>query len=235
MGILGLAIIAIIGLFFLAGLYKGFIWNLAALGVSVIALLAAYLLMGTVSKAFVKDKGLYNAMLSYTEGSEAIYDVELVDRDIDSLSNDEIDEVIKRANLPFPLGERVRENIMNEEFKSSGITTLGEYFNESLVLSVINIISFILIYLILRVVLTFVVSWVDYSFKFPCLRILDGPVGGAIGIVRGFVDISVIFMLVPIVLTVLPFDGIADMIENSAIASFLHNSNIFLKLIPGTV
>ncbi len=42
-------------------------------------------------------------------------------------------------------------------------------------------------------------------------------------------------MLVPIVLTILPFDGIADMIEQSAIASFLHNSNIFLKLIPGTL
>ncbi len=235
MGILGLAIIAIIGLFFLAGLYKGFIWNLATLGVSIIALLAAYLLMGPVSQAFVKDKGLYNAMLSYTEGSEAIYDVELVDRDIASLSNEEIDEVINRANLPFPLDERVRENIMNEAFKSSGITTLGDYFNESLVLSVINIISFILVYLILRVVLTFVVSWLDYSLKFPCLRIFDGPVGGAIGIVRGFIDISVLFMLVPIVLTVLPFDVIEELISKSAIASFLHKSNIFFKLIPGTV
>ena len=228
MGILGLAIIAIIGLFFLAGLYKGFIWNLATLGVSIIALLAAYLLMGPVSQAFVKDKGLYNAMLSYTEGSEAIYDVELVDRDIASLSNEEIDEVINRANLPFPLDERVRENIMNEAFKSSGITTLGDYFNES-------IISFILVYLILRVVLTFVVSWLDYSLKFPCLRIFDGPVGGAIGIVRGFIDISVLFMLVPIVLTVLPFDVIEELISKSAIASFLHRSNIFFKLIPGTV
>lgn len=235
MGIIGLAILAIIGLFFLSGIYKGFLWNLAALGVSIIALVAAYLLMGPVSKAFVKNETLYNAMLSYTEGAEAIYDTELTSRDIESLSNSEIDEVMERANLPFPLGDRVYENIMDEAFKDRGITTLGDYFNESIVHCVINIISFMLIYAVLRLALTFLVSWLDYSFKFKRLRIADGVVGGIVGLIRGFLDVSVIFMIVPIVLMVLPFDAIEEMISKSAIASFMHSSNIFLKLIPGIV
>ena len=234
-GLLDLAIIAIIALFFLSGLYKGFLWNVATLIVSIVALLAAYLLMGPVSKGIIKNSVIYDAMLNYTEGSEAIYDVDLVKVDINSLSNDEIDVVMERSNLPFPLKDRVYENIMNETFKDRGITTLGDYFNESIVCCFVNIVAFLAVYFVLRIVLTVLICWLDYSFKFPRLRIGDSIVGGFIGLLRGVLDIFVVFMVVPIVLTVLPFDAIEEMISSSAIASFLHGSNFLLKLIPGTI
>ena len=235
MGIIDIAIIAVIALFFLSGLHKGFIWNLCVLGGTIISLVLAYLLMGTVSRAVIKNETIYNAMLSYTEGAEKIYDVDLAKEDITSLTNDQIDEIMERSNLPFPLRERVYDNIMDEAFKDSGITTLGDYFNESMVLSIVNIVSFLAVYLVFRILFTFLVFWIDYSFKFPRQRIGDAIVGGAIGLVRGVLDVSAVFMLVPIVLTVLPFDVIEEMINSSAMASFLHGSNIFLKLIPGTV
>ena len=52
---------------------------------------------------------------------------------------------------------------------------------------------------------------------------------------RGVIDVTVIFMIVPIVLVILPFDAIEELITASKIANFLHRSNMFLKLIPGTV
>lgn len=235
MGIIDIIIIALFALFFLSGFRKGFIWNISALGASIVSLVLAFLLMGSVSRLIVNNGVIYNAMLSYTEGSEAIYDIELVDKDITSLTNEQIDEVMERSDLPFPLRDRVYDNIMSEALRDSGITTLGDYFNESMVLTFVNIVSFLLIYFISRIVLTFLICWLDYSIKFPRLRIGDSIVGSAIGLVRGVIDISVVFMVVPIVLTVLPFDAIEEMISSSAMASFLHTSNIFLKLIPGTV
>ena len=50
MGIMNLAIIAVFALFVLAGVYKGFLWNLAALGASVLSLLIAFIFMGSVSR-----------------------------------------------------------------------------------------------------------------------------------------------------------------------------------------
>lgn len=235
MGLIDIVIIAIIALFFLSGFHKGFIWNLAALGAALIALLIAHLFMGKVATAIVNQGSLYEAMLSYTEGAEAVQDSELAEKDITSLSNDQINEIIERADLPFPIRERVYENIMDEAFKDRGITTLGDYFNESMVHTFINIISFMLVYFVSRIILTFVICWLDYSFKFPRLRIGDNIVGALIGLIRGIVDVFVLFMLVPIVLTILPFEAIAEIISNSAIASFLHRSNIFLKMIPGRV
>ncbi len=235
MGLVDFAILAVIALFLLSGFHKGFIWNLAALGASLASLVLAYFLMGGVAKMIVNNGTLYDAMLNYTEGAEYIYDRELVDREVTSLTNDEIDEIMDRSNLPFPLRDRVYENIMNESFREAGITTLGDYFNESMVLTAINIISFLFVYFAARVALTFLICWLDYAFKFPRLRIGDSVVGAAIGLVRGVIDVTVIFMIVPIVLVVLPFDAIEELITASKIANFLHRSNMFLKLIPGTV
>lgn len=235
MGLIDLAILAVFALFLLSGFHKGFIWNLAALGASLAALVLAYFFMGGVARAVVNNGTLYDAMLNYTEGAEYIYDRELVDREVTSLTNDEIDEIMERAGLPFPLRDRVYENIMGESFRDAGITTLGDYFNESMVLTAINIISFLFVYFAARVVLTFVICWLDYALKFPRLRIGDSVVGAAIGLVRGVIDVTVLFMVVPIVLVVLPFDAIEELITASKIANFLHRSNVFLKLIPGTL
>ncbi|MBR3297875.1 MAG: CvpA family protein [Clostridia bacterium] len=237
MGIMNLAIIAVFALFVLAGVYKGFLWNLAALGASVLSLLIAFIFMGSVSRLIANNQGIYSAMLSYTEGREDIYNVDLVDRDITTLTNAEIDEIMERSNLPFPFRDRVRDNIMSEALKSRGVTTLGEYFNQSKVMVFVNIVSFILIYLISRILLTVLISWADYSYRFPKLRIplTDQIAGGAVGFIRGLIDVSVVFMVTPVVLTVLPFDQIEELISGSTLATFLYNSNLILRLIPGVL
>ena len=224
MNIIDFLIIFMIGLYFVSGMYKGFVWSASTFGVSIVACLLAFLLMGTVSNSIIKNEKLYNSMLSYTEGSEAIYDVELVKSDIKSLSNSEI---------AYPLKERVYENIMTEAFKAEGITTLGDYFNESIVRVIINIVAFIIVYLAVRVLFTFVICWLDYAFIFPQLRKVDFIIGGAVGLARSIIGICVIFMLMPIILTVLPFDALEQLVSSSAIASFFYQSNILLKLIPG--
>ena len=237
MGIVNLAIIAVIAVFVLAGVYKGFLWNLAALGATIVSLLIALIFMRPMSKLIVSNQSLYSSMLSYTEGREDIYDVDLVNREITSLTNAEIDEIMERSNLPFPFMQRVHDNILSEALKDRGIITLGDYFNESKVMVFINIISFILIYIISRIILTVLISWVDYSIKFPKLRIplTDQTAGGAVGFIRGLIDVSVVFMITPVVLTVLPFDQIQDMLTSSTLASFLYNSNLLLRLIPGVL
>lgn len=237
MEIVNLAIIAVFAIFVLAGVYKGFLWNLAALGATIVSLLIALIFMRSMAKLIVANQSFYSAMLSYTEGKEDIYDVDLVNRDITTLTNAEIDEIMERSNLPFPFMQRVHDNILSEALKDRGITTLGDYFNESKVIVFINIISFIIIYMISRILLTVLISWLDYSVRFPKLRIplTDQIAGGAVGFIRGLIDVSVIFMITPVVLTVLPFDQIQDMITNSTLASFLYNSNLLLRLIPGVL
>ena len=178
-------------------------------------------------------------------GEEEIAPIRVLSVKEDSTADDKLYSVTEidgmlgccllKGRLTVIKNDRVYENIMDEAFKDRGITTLGDYFNESIVHSIINIVSFICIYFVARILLTFLICWLDYSLRFPRLRLGDSIVGSALGLVRGFVDVLVVFMVVPILLTVLPFDSIETMITESAMASFLHTSNIFLKLIPGVV
>lgn len=233
MNIIGFAILGFIAIYILSGAYKGFVWSASTLVASVVSCVLALLLMSGVSKLIVSNDNFYEAMLSYTEGSEYVFDVEYAKTDITKLTNDQIDEVMEKANLPYPMDERVHENIMTEAFKDDQITTLGDYFNESMVMVIVNIISFLIIYFILRVILTFVLSWLDYSKPFPVLRRVDWLVGGCIGAVRGVVAASIVLMVLPIVLTVLPFDAIKELVDASSIATFFYKSSLLLKFIPG--
>lgn len=232
MNILDLVIILILGLYVLGGIYKGFVWNLSVLGSYIAAWLLAAVFMSLVASGFVQNESLFNSMLSYTEGSEYIYDVEYSKRPISEISNSELDEIIERAALPFPIGIRVRENIEKEAFSASGVLTLGDYFNESMVMIVINIISFLIVYAIARILFAIGINWADYAFVFPRLRRFDMLVSSGVGLLRGLFAMFTIFMLVPIMLTVLPFEPVRELIDSSFFASFFHRLNFLLRLIP---
>lgn len=231
--IIDVVIILILGIYVLSGVYKGFLWSVSAFGATLIACCVALIFMGPVTKAFASNETLFDSMLSYTEGSEAVYDVEYAKMNITELSNNEINEVMSRADLPYPMGERIYENIMSEAFSDKGVEKLGDYFNQSMVMVMLNIASFLIIYMVVRLVITLLLCWFDYAVKLPKMKKLDWLVGGGIGIVRAIAAVSLIFMMIPIVLTILPFDQIKELMESSMIASFFYHSNLLLRLIPG--
>ena len=233
MGLIGIAIIAMIAIYILSGVYKGFVWSASVLVSSLLACVFAMLLTGPVSEAIVSNQTIYEAMLSYTEGAEYVKDVEYAKMDVSKLSNTEIEEIMNKTDLPYPMNERVHENILSEAFKEQGITTLGDYFNQSMVMVMVNIMAFLIVYLLLRLIFTFALCWLDYSVNFLILRRFDWLVGGCVGILRGLLGVTVIMLTVPILLTVLPFDAVKETIEKSSAASFFYTSNLLLKLIPG--
>ena len=65
------------------------------------------------------------------------------------------------------------------------------------------------------------------------LRHLDALAGGIFGLVRGVFIVFVFFALVPVVMTVLPFEGFNEMVEASRIGSALYHSNIIPTILEG--
>lgn len=226
-------IILLVALYFISGMYKGFVWNATVFASSLISCILAMVMMFPIAALFRNNETIYNSMLSYTEGAESIYDVELRKVNVADLSEQQLNDVMEKSNLVFPLRDRVYKNIKEARFEDDGIYTLGDYFNESIVHAMINITSFLLVYLILRIASTFIVCWLDYTLKFPVLRKFDWLAGAGIGIFRGLLGISVIFTIMPIVLTILNFDAVREMVETNAIASFLYHNDLILILMPG--
>lgn len=231
MNIIDAVSIAIVILFVLLGVYKGFQNTLLSIGAYVISALLAFLFKPLAAAGVKGNASLYNMMLYYTEGSEFISNPEYVRAEISSLSTAEINDVISSSNLPYPMGREVAKNIAREAFADQGVVTLGDYFNQTIVGVFINILVFLLLFALIRLLLSLVINGADYADPFPMLRRHDALLGGALGLIRGMLALLLLFMLVPIALTVLSqFDLIISMVDESAAARVLYRLNLLISL-----
>lgn len=234
MNLLDLAALLIFALFIFAGLYRGFLYNALSVGAFMVSWLVGLAFMGLGSAAVKGSESLYGMMLYYAEGSEYVKDAELARTTISSLSTDQLKSIIDSAGLPYPMGKAVTHNIAVEAFAHQNITTLGDYFNQTIVSVFINILVFLVIFLIVRGTLTFVINGVDYARVLPQLKSGDSLLGAGLGLVRGILALFVVFMLLPIVLTILGgFDVITQLVDNSLLSSFFYRSNFLLSMMPG--
>lgn len=234
MNILDYAIVALLLLFTLYGVYKGFLPTLLSIGAYIVTWLLALVLMSIGTNAVKGNESLYNMMLYYTEGSEFVPDIELARTDIMQISSSELNQIIIESELPYPMGKEIIENVSTEAFASQNITTLGDYYNQTIVCVFINILSFLLIYLIVRIIIAFALGGIDYAWTLPKLRSGDALLGGGLGLIHGILAVFLLFMLLPLVLTAFgQFDLITNIVENSFFSPFFYRSNFLLSMIPG--
>lgn len=233
MNLLDFAILAVLALFVLSGIYKGFVYNAIEILFFVICTVFALLLTPMISSRVEASDTIYNAMLYYTEGAENIKDVEYRKKNISEISNAELEEIYVQSDAAYPMDERIRENIADEAYESKGISNLGDYFNTTMVIVTINILVFLVLFGTLRLILGFILGWWNYANKLPQLKKAELPAAIGAGLIRGVLAVFLLFMLCPLVLTVLPFDVVSELVENSKLAHFFYYSNFLLGLIPG--
>jgi len=240
LNILDTCILAVFLFFILTGAYKGFLHTALSLGAYLLSWLLGMLLMPMCANLVKGNARLFDMMLYYTEGSEYVANipnggVEWARTNIASFTSQELAEILQAANTPYPMGKSILKNIANESFAQSGVTGLGDYFNQTIVCVFINILVFLLIFFLFRLIIAFFINGVDYSFQLPVLRSGDWLLGGALGVLRGVLALFLIFMLLPILLVVLgQFDFVSAIVEESFFAPFFYRSNFLLSLIPGT-
>ncbi|HWQ05584.1 MAG: hypothetical protein ABFD03_04245 [Clostridiaceae bacterium] len=235
MNFIDIAILLVLGITILGGLYRGFVSTVYNFGATVVSLIVGRICIPLVSSLVKGNADLFNMMLYYTEGSEyvAITDVELTRTSIASISSEQLHTVLQNADMPLPMDRCVIKNIAAEAFHDSGVTTLGDYFNQTIVCVVINILALLLIFVIVRLILGFVVRGLEYGRGgFPVLTRGDGIIGAGLGLIHGVLMVFVIFLLVPVMLTVLP--KLYEFLSESFFGEFFYQANILLSIIPAT-
>jgi hypothetical protein len=126
-------------------------------------------------------------------GILAITDVELTRASISSISSEQLHTVLENADMPIPMDRCVMKNIASEAFSKTGVTTLGDYFNQTIVCVVINILALLLLFTILRLLFGFVIRGVEYGRGgFPVLSRADGLIGAGVGLIHGVLMLFVI-------------------------------------------
>ena len=233
MNILDFAIIAILGLFVLGGLYKGFMHTVIDIVCYMICALFAFLMTPIVSFNVVQNESVFNTMLYYTEGSENIYDVEYKKKNIAEISNAELEDIYSHSSVAFPMDERIRSNVSDAAFQSSNIYSLGDYFNQTIVDVVINIVSLLVLFIVIRLVLGWILRVVDFSMEgLPVMSRYDAAFSCGIGFLHGVLLLYIVFLLTPVVLTVVA--PLEKYLYESVLGGFFYRVDPLLWLIPTT-
>ena len=228
-------ILVILGLCILAGYYRGVIYSAISLGLTLLSFFLALLLIPVVAGPVRSSETLYGGLLYNFEGYEYVNrtSVEMIHDPAASLDDAQLNEVIKNADMAIPFGSAIRKNIRNEAYRDSGITTLGDYFNQTIVDVVLNILSLLLLFTVLRVLFGFILRMVDYGRRgLPTLKRFDPLFSCGIGFLHGVTMLYIVFLITPVVLTIVPRLG--QMIVDPPLAGFFYRMNPFMWLIPTT-
>ena len=239
MNLINVFFILLIVIAIFEGIYRGFLHTASDLGGFFLAIITSYLFYPVVSAAVKANDTIFKFLTYYTEGAEKIVNFEDASLLVSAITPEKLDAIIassvSESALTEPFSTLIRQNVLTQAFAADGLSTLGQYFNMTIVCTVLNILSFAAIFILARIVYTFVLGAINYTVQFPQLKQYDHATGVLFGVTKGVLLCFLIVTIVPVIFLVVPVDRIAEYFTDSSIGMFFYNNNFFLHLISGTV
>ena len=221
MNVVDYVIIGVIGLSVLFGIYRGFVASVLNMGGCLISFGLSFWLYPKVAGLIQNNQELTRTLMHYTDASSRIGDLELAISNVSQLTQTKITEILSKVNLPAPLNTLLEVNLENQVWAQAGITTVSDYVSQTILTAATNIICFLV---------CFIVLYLAVSIVLNLLKQLDWLAGGAFGFARGMILCYALFAVVPLALTMVPFDQVSEMIDQSHLAAFFNNGNLILSI-----
>lgn len=238
MNIVDYAIIGVLALSVVWGIYRGFLASVLNVVSFFISWAAAFLFYPSLAKYIQLNTGLVETMLYFSEGADRIPKTfaDFAQMPLEAVPGDKMNELIVGAQFPKSIEALLRENIINQVFSGQGLSSLGEYFNYTLVYIIINVLSFLLIYFIVSLILSVIISMTNAVVRLPVLKQFDSLLGGCFGLIRGMFLVFVLFIIVPITLAVVPAGlDLGKYLQESALAPFFYQTNFITDVLRGVI
>lgn len=211
--IVDFVILAILGLCIFLGYKRGLTGSLIKIVSFFIALIVALVLFKPVSNIVVDttqiDENIQNSIVQVFEKEE--------------------EDKTEDEESASPIFEYITEEVENatEEKKNEIVNSTAT----KLSINIINVLTFIVLFIASRIALTFVKALTNLITKLPLIKQCDKIGGILYGLLQGFVIVFVGLALVTFISTMVNNYFVLEMINKSYVASILNNNNILLKLI----
>lgn len=237
MNLLDLAIIAVIAISVLLGAYRGFVVTALKTVSFFVSWILAYVLHPLLSWA-MSGQGMIQSLINYTEGAAKLpldTPLEMVTTPITQVDPATLNDLVNNSSLVSPFGNLVKSNIASQALASHGLTTVGDYFNYTVAYATLNIIAFLILFFVFRIICGVIINATDATHKFPVLRHNDVLAASLTGLLRGVFACYIIMAVAPIALSILNVSVVTDYVLSSSLAGFFYKSNFILLLIGGTI
>ncbi len=233
MNVVDYVILGVIALSVLIGFYRGFVSSVLNTGGCLVAFGLSFVLTPRLAALIQGNQELTRTLLHYTDASNRIGDLELAITNVSQLTRDSIAQVLQKVALPAPLGTLLENNLQNQVYAASGVTTVADYVSQTILSACINILGFLVCFAVIYLLWSIIVNAIRAVFRFPVLKQLDWLVGGVFGFLRGALICYAVFAILPLVLTVVPVDLVETVVAESALAPVFNNGNLILAIMNG--
>ena len=235
MNIVDYVVIGVVGLSILFGFYRGFVASVLNMGGCLLSFLLSFLLYPKLADIIRGDTELVRTLLHYTDASSRIGDLELAITNVATMTREGIAELVGKVTLPAPFDMLLQINLENMAFAPEGVTTVADYVSQTILNASINILCCVVCFAALFLVSSILFAAIKAIFRFPVLKQLDWLAGGVFGFLRGLLISYALFAIVPLVLTVVPVDFVAQMLDESTLAPIFNNGNLIMAIMNGGI
>lgn len=233
MNIIDIAILIIMGASIIYGFYRGFVHTILSVACCLISLVVAFAYGPKLAQTVGASQGVSATLATYTDAVTRVGDYSLASTNVDHLSEDVISRVISSVSLPPSIAGILQNNLRSQTFANIGLNTVNDYVSYTVVAVAINILCFIACFALCYLVLSVIISLIQHVFQLPILKQLDWLAGGAFGMIRGALLLYVLFLVIPILSTIIPLDSFNELLAQSTLAPIFQSDGFFARVIAG--
>lgn len=233
MNIVDIAILVILGVSVIYGLYRGFLRTILSLACCLISVFVAFSFSPKLAAYVSGNQGISDTLATYTDAIVRVGDHDLANTAVNQLSGTTIEQILDNAALPTAISDILKNNLNHQVFSSLGLNTVNDYVSQTVVAVAVNILCFIVCFALCYLVLSLLMNLIHHVFKMPILKQFDWLVGGIFGLIRGAMTLYVIFLVLPLISTVIPLDAFNQILSESTLAPIFQSDGFFASVISG--
>lgn len=233
MNIVDIAILVVLGVSVVYGLYRGFLRTILSLACCLLSIFLAFTFSPKLAALVSGNQGVSSTLATYTDAIARVGDYDLAISSVDQLSTETIQQILDNASLPTAISDILKNNLDHRVFANTGLITVNDYVSNTVVAVAVNILSFIFCFAISYLVLSLLINLIHHVFKLPILKQFDWLAGGIFGLVRGALTLYVIFLIIPLISTVIPLDSFNTILSESTLAPIFQSNGFFSTVISG--
>ncbi len=233
MNVIDIVILVILGVSVIYGLYRGFMHTILSVACCLISFFLAFTFGPRAAAMVSGSQGVSSTLATYTDAIARVGDYSLASTPVSQISDGMIEQVLNNVSLPASIESILKKNLQNEVFAGTELKTVNDYVSNTVVAVALNVLCFIACFALSYMVLSVVVSLIHHVFKLPLLKQMDWLAGGAFGLARGALILYVLFLIIPILSTIIPLDAFNELLAQSKLAPIFQRDGFFGQVISG--
>ena len=139
-------------------------------------------------------------------------------------------QAIQQADLPNVFKSLLTVNNNSEIYQQLGVETFAQYVGSYLAKLIINIVAFLITFVLISIILRAIVFALDIVSSLPGVVIVNRLAGGVIGMVGAMVIVWTLYIIITLMYTTTVGKELFQMIQENQFLTMLYEYNPIMKL-----